>query len=202
MSFDMGPIPAASRSRKAIAAHLELYNRTQDVVRVHNPTDEDFIVHNDRRFSNEMYSIPNVNKDIGFGKGNNDVPRFIGMRFVDKLGMEMIAKLIKDDWDKKKGKFRLEEQGQMEERLALKSTDLKLWEDVTKKLWLGVVKRYQGEMIEDPEPIAPRKEYGSAAEEALDRLEMQDAEIGLPQGQPAALQEEDVTKQAFLESIT
>ena len=110
MSFTIDQIPPQSRNKASIAAHKELYDRTQDIIRVHNPTDKDFIVYNDRRFSNERYVIPNKDKDIGFGKGNNDVLRFIAQRFVDKLGMEMIAKIIKDDWDKKKGKFRLEEQ--------------------------------------------------------------------------------------------
>ena len=181
MAFDLEAIPAESRNRASIEAHVEIYNRTQDTIRVHNPTDTDFIVHNDRRFSNEVYSIPNKNKDIGFGKGNNDVPRFIARRFVDKLGMELINQKIKEDWDKKKKEFRLEERGVMEERLALRSNDPKLWDEVTKQLWVGVTKRYQSGVIEDIEPVAPKKTFTSQAEAALDRLEMADAEIGVPQ---------------------
>lgn len=199
MGFDINAIPGASRNRTSIAAHVEIYNRTQDVIRVHNPTSSDFIVYNDRRFANERYVIPNKDKDIGYGKGNNDVLRFIAQRFVDKLGMEMISKIIADDWDKKKLKFRIEERGQMEERLALKSSDPKLWEDITKKLWIGVVKRYQGDMIEEPEERKPRKEYSSSSEEALDRLGMVDMEIERPvQEQPT----EVTAKDKFAESIS
>lgn len=198
MAFDMNAIPANNRNKQSIAAHLEIYERTQDIIRVHNPTDKDFIVYNDRRFANERYVIPNSNKDIGFGKGNNDVLRFIAQRFVDKLGMEMISKIITDDWEKKKLKFRIEERGQMEERLALKSSDPKLWEDITKKLWIGVVKRYQGEMIEEPEAKAPRKEYSSSAEEALDRLGMVDMEIE----RPVEPKSEVTAKDKFAESIS
>lgn len=200
MSFDQNAIPPNARSKTQIAAHLELYNRTQDTVRVHNPSQEDFIVYNDRRFANERYVIPNATRDIGFGKGNNDVPRFIALRFVDKMGMEMITKMIKEDWDKKKGKYRLDEQGVMEERLALRSSDPKLWEKVTKELWVGVVKRYQNDIIEDLEPVAPRKEYGSDAEAALDRLDMFDSEIGVPDA-PDNMGDDDINKQRFLEQV-
>lgn len=198
--FDINAIPPNARSKQSIAAHLELYNRTQDIIRVHNPTENDFIVYNDRRFANERYVIPNKDKDIGYGKGNNDVPRFIAQRFVDKLGIEMISKIIAEDWDKKKLKFRIEERGQMEERLALRSSDPKLWEDVTKKLWIGVVKRYQGDMIEEPEAKAPRKQYSSPAEETLDRLGINDIEI---ERQPVQNTPSEVTaKDKFAESIT
>lgn len=201
MAFEINQIPPNARSKTSIAAHLELYSRTQDIIRVHNPTDKDFIVYNDRRFANERYVIPNKDKDIGYGKGNNDVLRFIALRFVDKLGMEMISKIIAEDWEKKKLKFRIEERGVMEERLALRSNDPKLWEEITKKLWIGVVKRYQGDMIEEPEAKAPRKEYSSAAEETLDRLEMVDTEIEKPQT-PAIVQSEvNTKKQNFIDQI-
>lgn len=198
--IDLNVIPASNRNKASIALHVEIYNRTMDTVRVHNPTDKDFMVYNDRRFSNEQYQVPNKNRNIGFGPGMNDVPRFIALRFVDKLGMEMISEIIKDDWDKKKGKFRLEEQGQMEERLALRSSDPKIWEDITKQLWIGVVKRYQGEVYEEPEAREPRKEYGSTAEETIARLEMNDTEIDArPQGEVPEVED---AKDSFARSIT
>lgn len=199
MAFDINVIPPDSRNKASVSAHLEMYARTQDIIRVHNPTDEDFIVYNDRKVSNERYVIPNSSKNIGYGEGNNDVPRYIALRFVDKLGMEIINKKIQEDWSKKKGKFRLEEQGQMEERLALKSSDPKLWDDVTKELWIGVVKRYQSDMLDVPEQREERKEYGSTAEETLDRLGLVDSEIGVDiQGETS---QEDV-KNKFLEQIS
>lgn len=199
MAFDINVIPPDSRNKASVSAHLEMYARTQDIIRVHNPTDEDFIVYNDRKVSNERYVIPNNSKNIGYGEGNNDVPRYIALRFVDKLGMEIINKKIQEDWSKKKGKFRLEEQGQMEERLALKSSDPKLWDEVTKELWIGVVKRYQSDMLDVPEQREERKEYGSTAEETLDRLGLVDSEIGVDiQGETS---QEDV-KNKFLEQIS
>lgn len=202
MSFTIDVIPPSTRTKASIAAHKELYDRTMDVVRVHNPTDEDFIVYNDRKFSNEMYVIPNKNRDIGYGKGNNDVVRYIAKRYVDKMGMEMINKIIKEDWDEKKLKFRIEERGQMEERLALKSSDPKLWDDVIKTLWIGVVKRYQSDFIEEPSKKEPRKEYASSSEEALDRLNMSEAEIGVPNGIPDPIQDEFASKQSdFINSV-
>jgi len=188
MPLELGAIPANARNPKQIQAHKELYDRTQDVVRVHNPTSEDFIVHNDRRFSNERYLIPASTRDIGFGKGNNDVPRFIALRYVDKMGIERINVLIKKDWDVKKMKFRLEERGQMEERLALRTNDPEMWKNVVKELWIGVVKMYQSEMIEEPVAPETRREFGSIAEETLNALGMVDTEIGVPDGTPPILE--------------
>lgn len=201
MSFTIDVIPPSARNAKSIAAHKELYDRTMDVIRVHNPTDNDFAVYNDRRFSNETYVIPNKNKDIGYGKGNNDVVRYIAQRYVDKMGMEMINDKIKKDWDKKKMAYRLEERGQMEERYALKSNDPKLWDEVIKELWIGVVKRYQSDVFEEPEPMTPRKEYGSSAEEALDRLRLVDSEIGVQTDLETSTSQLDKNKQDFIESI-
>lgn len=201
MTFDIGAIPPNNRSKQAIAAHLELYNRTQDVVRVHNPTDNDFIVYNDRRFANERYVIPSKDKDIGYGKGNNDVPQFIAVRYLDKMGMELISVMIKEDWDKKKGKFRLEEQGVMEERLALRSNDPKLWDKVTPLLWKGIIKRFQGDLIEEPEAKTPHREYGSMAEESLARLKMDDADMGVAHSEVDNEPDND-KKSTFAESIT
>lgn len=201
MSFTIDVIPPSARNAKSIAAHKELYDRTMDVIRVHNPTDNDFVVYNDRRFSNETYVIPNKNKDIGYGKGNNDVVRYIAQRYVDKMGMEMINDKIKKDWDKKKMAYRLEERGQMEERYALKSSDPKLWDEVIKELWIGVVKRYQSDVFEEPEPMTPRKEYGSSAEEALDRLRLVDSEIGVQTDLETSASQSDKNKQDFIESI-
>ena len=196
--FDLNSIPAQHRNKASIQAHLSIYERTQDIIRVHNPTENDFIVYNDKHFANEKYVIPAVTKNIGYGAGNNDVLRFIAQRFVDKLGMEIISKKIAEDWDKKKLKFRIEERGQMEERLALRSSDPKMWEDVTKQLWIGVVKRYQSEMIEEPEAKAPRKDYSSHAEETLDRLGMNDIEI---EREVPPTSNIDVKKESFAESI-
>lgn len=201
MSFTIDVIPPSARNAKSIAAHKELYDRTMDVIRVHNPTDNDFAVYNDRRFSNETYVIPNKNKDIGYGKGNNDVVRYIAQRYVDKMGMEMINDKIKKDWDKKKMAYRLEERGQMEERYALKSNDPKLWDEVIKELWIGVVKRYQSDVFEESEPMTPRKEYGSSAEEALDRLRLVDSEIGVQTDLETSTSQLDKNKQDFIESI-
>jgi len=188
MTFDLNAVPPNARSKAQIDAHREIYARTQDVCRVHNPTETDYVIHNDRRFANEKYLVPNINKDIGFGKGNNDVPRFIAKRYIENMGMEIINKKIKEDWDVKKLAFRLEERGQMEERLALRSNDPKLWNEITPKLFLGVVKRYQEEIMEEPEQKPQRKEYASPADEAMDRLGINDMEIGVSSSTPAEAQ--------------
>ena len=196
--FDVSAIPPDARNKRSIAAHLEMYNRTMDTVRVHNDTKEDFVINNDKRVSNEKYVVPSKDRDIGFGRGNNDVPRFIAMRYLDKMGNLLLADIIKKDWDVKKTKFRLEERGTMEERLALRSTDPKLWDEITKKLWIGVVSRYQEAVAEEPIEREPSRRYSTASEEALSRLDMVDSEVGVPTETPADID----AKTKFIESIT
>lgn len=177
--FDMNVIPPENRNKAQVAAHLEIWRRSQDICRVHNPTDEDFVVYNDRQVTNERWVIPAQTKDIGPGKGNKDVPRYIAERYLDKMGGKLIQEKSKAHWEIEKTKYRLEERGQMEERLAIRVTDKREWDIITPMLFLGVVKRYEDTQDYVPEPPSePKKPTFSSASSALDRLGLADAEVG------------------------
>lgn len=179
MPFNINPIPPGDRSKTHVAAHLELYKESLDTIRVHNPSDEDFTVYWDRMQSNEQYVIPNKNRDIGMGKGNADVPRYVANSYIDRMGSKMIQAISKEDWDKQKQNYRREEQGVYEERLAIRINDPKQWDKVLPQLWVGVVKRYQ---MNEPEP-APEQQKNvanvSRSQAALERLGINDMEIGI-----------------------
>ncbi len=177
--LDLNAIPPAARNKNQIALHLELYNRSMDTIRVHNPTNKDYYVYNNKMVAKETYIVPANTRDLGYGKGNNDVPRFIADRYLEHMGLDMIHKKIEADWDKKKMQFRLEERGDMEGKLALRSSDPKLWDEVTPILWKGVISRYQSEAYDEPQEKPERKEYSSPAEEALDRLGLKDTDMGV-----------------------
>jgi hypothetical protein len=180
MPLNLSGIP--NRSPESLAYHTELYKRSLDTWRVHNPTDKDYIVYNDRRVTNERWIVPAQTKDIGKGKGNQDVPMFIMRRYLNQMGNELIQEKIRQDWDTKKENYRLEERGMMEERFALRSNDPKLWDDVTPLLVKGIVSRYGGEDIfEEPESSKPENHGKSMAEQALDRLGLEDTELNTAQ---------------------
>ncbi len=184
MAFDVNVIPAEARTKEQIALHIERYKRTQDTIQVYNPTDEDYVVWNDRKVTNERWTIPNKGKDIGVGKGNNNVPRFVAERYLKKMGQRLIQEISKADWEEKKLAYPLEQRGMYEERLAIKVNDRKQWDKLTPILWKGVVERYQGDAWMDEEEKKDIKPGLTPSEAALERLELLDKELGV--GEPEA----------------
>lgn len=189
MPFNINVIPPDQRSPAHIAQHVEFYKRSMDTCRVHNPTDEDFVVYHDRNFSNEQWIVSSKNKDKGKGKGNADVPRYIAYRFLRQMGGKLIQEKSKREWDKIKGKYRREEWGMYEERLAIKTSDQSQWDEIIPKLFLGVVSRYQMNEPEEPERQEVKKTF-SKAEAALENLGITDMEIGLNSDQTQQAKED------------
>jgi len=199
MSFNITNIPPEGRTKSHIAAHMEMYTRTQDIIRVHNPSDEDFIINNDRMVTNESWVIPNKNKDLGKGKGNFDVPRYIAIMYLNRMGTQMISEVSAIKWEEIKKNYRADERGTMEERLAIRTNSIPEWKKITPILWKGVVSRYQSGNMEALPPEKDRKKSYSLGEETLDMLDLEDAEIGLQSQEVDQLEE---TKNKFIKDIT
>lgn len=194
MSFSMNQIPQDGRSKAAIAQHLQMYNESLTTCGVYNPGEKDYIVYDDRMVSNEKWIIPNMNRDIGHGKGIQHVPRFIANRFINHKGIELINVLIQKDWDKRKLEFPSGERGVANQNSALRTDDPNLWDQVTPILWRGVVERYGNNGIDEEMEVAePAHRSVSMAEDALDRLGLTDQEIGIHVNEQ---------KEQFIESIT
>ncbi len=188
MSFDLNAVPASERSKTHIAAHVEMYNKSMDTVRIHNPTNEDYTIFNDKKFSNERWVVPHQGKDVGFGYGNLDVPRYIADRFINKMGTEMIRKISREKWEKDKKKYRLEERGMMEQQLAIKINDKQQWDKIVPVMFVGVVKKHQEANYEEEiEQERPEPTF-SKAEASLQRLGLTDEQIDIAK--------QKVTKQA------
>ncbi len=177
----MNQIPVDGRSPAAIAFHIELFRRAQDTCEIYNPSEKDYVIHHDQMVTNNKWIVPNKEKDVGHGKGVQWVPRFAAILYIDKFGIEMINKMIKDDWDSRKEQYRYEERGAMEERLALRSNDQRMWDKVADILFRGVVQRSGGEDIEDELDVMPTTENssGSQATDTLNRLKIADREVGV-----------------------
>lgn len=199
----MNSIPMEGRTPDQIKAHLDLYNRSQDVCLIHNPNEEDYTFFYNRRFNPNPYIVPGVNKDIGFGKGNLEIRRYLANIYVEKKGEQMIMIISKKDWDEKKLNYRLEERGQMEERLALRVTNKELWKAIVPQLFLGVVRRTEEEA--GTGEVIPEKQVDqtlSNAEQIMEQLGLHNKELNLAhEAQQQELSDEDKKKQDLINSI-
>lgn len=68
------------------AWHNEQRRRSQDLIRVKNPTDKDYTL----IWENERFIIPNKDRDIGYGPGQRVMQRYLA----EKYTREMVDKLI------------------------------------------------------------------------------------------------------------
>ena len=170
-SFDMRVIPPANRSKGSIAQHMEMWRQSNDIWRVYNPTDKDYIVYFDRAVTNEKYVIPAKDKDVGHGKGMNDVPKYIMDLYLAHLGTDLLSQRSHDEWEKKKLEFREEDRMAMQEKYALKTNDQGAWDEMTKLLVKGVVHRFQSDRTdEDFMPTEAPQRASTPGEDAISRL--------------------------------
>lgn len=137
-----------SNTREAEEIKAQMYKESLDTIAVANITEEDFVIYNDKaRATRTKWLIPNKNKDLGKGKGVQHIPRGMAYRYVEKMMTKIISEISAKDWDKKKDKYRDEERSKYEEKLAIRTDNPKLREELAKKLWIGVVERYGGDEI-------------------------------------------------------
>lgn len=172
MPFDMSPIPITNRSPAAIAQHLEMYKKSQDLWEVYNPTDQDYTIWYDKKMpGKEHWVVPNKNKDIGYGKGLQHVPTYAMDLYREHMGIEILNKQIKEDWDKKKLEFRLEDRSKMEYSLALRTSDPTLWEPIVKLLIKRLVKKFNtDDDLQEIEDIPDARQARTPAEEIMNKL--------------------------------
>lgn len=199
----MNSIPQEGRTKEQIQAHMDLYNESQDIWLVHNPDEVDYEFFYNRRFEPKPYVVPNCNKDIGFGKGNLEIRFYLAKVYAEKKGEQMIMAISKKDWDEKKLNYRLEERGQMEERLALRTTNKELWKKITPQLVLSRVRRSteglgMGEIVTEK----PTDTSLSNVEQIIESLGLKDKDISLAhEAQQQELSDEDKRKQDLINSI-
>ena len=140
-------------SRSSDEVKAEMVKEALDTVEVINITDEDFIIHNDKmRPTRTKWIIPNKNKDLGKGKGKQHVPAFVGWRYMNLALNKVITQISQKDWDAKKDEYKDAERSKHEERLAIRTNNPKLTEEIAKTMWGGIVERYGGDEILEPAP--------------------------------------------------
>lgn len=140
--------------RNASPEQLEAQRRSQDRILVHNPTDQDYIEHWDRAFTNVAYVIPARTKDNGRGPGNAVLPRYIAENYVihmcDKIVSEKLYEAIqKRNQDlRSKGESALKkwDSGQGDDELGFARIFLAdkpaIMRDIIRQLWVRVDEEY------------------------------------------------------------
>ena len=192
--MDTNIIPSTGRSPAAMAYHIDLWKRSEDIWRVYNPTEQDYVIHFDRMRSNQRWVVPNKNKDIGHGKGIQEVPQYAMVLYREAMGTAIILEKSKKLWDKDKGNYRIEDRSKMEENSALRSNNPQEWDEIIPILIKGIVKRFGVDEFPEDEPLeSPQTGSMSMGEAAMARLKMTDMDAGL---------HNDEEKKIFIESIT
>lgn len=149
--------------------------RSLDLIRVHNPTVDDFVFWDDKfGSSSQRLIVPKAQRDIGKGRGNNDLPRYLAERYTKNMIEQIITKIADEQWNEKKKEYRtLDETIQHADKVVVRTNDQKLWEEWFPKIWLGVVQKYGGEEIPEPEdPTLPVT--GDRMKDTMDMLSLAD----------------------------
>ncbi len=151
--------------------------RSLDTICVHNPTSEDVIIWSDRYgVAPSKTLVPKAQKDIGFGKGNAHLPRYIAERYSKEMIEKLITKISDDKWNKDKEQYRTrDERIQHAEVEAIRTNDANLWKELSPKIWIGIVEKFGGTALPDPPEAAPVYS-GDSLQDALNELGLADKE--------------------------
>lgn len=132
------------------AWHNEQRRKSQDLIRVYNFLDEDYVLVWDEGGAQAKFVIPNVNKDMGWGKGMRVMQRYLARKYVN----EMVTKVINLRQDNKltELKKKLQKQGASnipfnanQELLStegVRTDDPKVRHELEDMLWLGIEEEF------------------------------------------------------------
>lgn len=156
----------------------ELARRAYDIIRVHNTTNKDYTVEWDKTGQGLRFVVPSSDRDLGFGKGNQDLPRYIATKYIE----EMANKVMTEEGQKyidstnalrvKRGQPKLTPQEQEVEETPYRTDNPEKRLEVLKTLWLGIVREYGREELPE-EAEAPRADRRPLDERLLSQIEDQ-----------------------------
>lgn len=143
------------------AWHREQRRRSQDLIRVANPTDKDFVL----IWEDQKFIIPNKDSDKGWGKGMRVMQRYLAQKYTK----EIVDKILMERGDKEleERKAQLQSRGDVDPvynaniqlQYSMRTDDAKLREPVEDIVWLGVEEEFgvDSEFVEikadAPEPM-------------------------------------------------
>ena len=131
-------MPEEKQSEKSRRILREMERKSQDVIKIFNPQEKDYILIYDAR----QWVIPNKDKDLGYDKGCLDVPRYIANHYFK----HMIDGLINEESTKVVAKAKKEYKGghwpEEELKVALRTSNPELRKKYLKILYKGVVREF------------------------------------------------------------
>lgn len=148
--------------------HKEMRRRSQDLIRVYNPTKDDYIL----VWDDQKFVVPARDKDKGWGKGMRVMQRYLAQKYtkeiVDKILMEEMDKRIAERKESLQTRGNEDPVYNANQQLQYTTrTDTKeVREPVEDKVWLGI----EEEFGVDQEFIEIKPETPMAQRDPFERL--------------------------------
>jgi len=138
----------------------ELERHSKDTVMVHNPMDKDYTCIWDKF----KHVVPNCNRDIGFGLGNNELPFHIARKYFNEMKDLLInldnSKIVEKriiEKEKSGANFETKWHEQTVWNNLPRTNDRKVVDSLFDTLWLGIVREYGLDIEENQMPMADFK---------------------------------------------
>lgn len=148
-----------SPSQKAAEWKRKKRMESLDTIAVKNNTAEDFVFYDDRLGdSPQRLLVPKAQKDIGHGKGINHLKRYLAIRYTKAMITQEINKTAEKQLKQLRKETRTlprTERLEREKNEVVRTNDKVIFEEMAKKIWLGLVEEYGGHDIEDVMEVQP-----------------------------------------------
>jgi hypothetical protein len=156
------------------AWHNEQRRKSQDLIRVFNPSELDYTLIWDEGGAQSKFVIPNFNKDMGWGNGMRVMQRYLARKYTN----EMVTKIINDRQDRALNdiKKKLAKQGasnipfnannELLSTQGIKTDDLTVRQQIEDQVWLGIEEEFG--MDRETVPVQPVR---TGMEDPFERLD-------------------------------
>ena len=150
------------------AWHNEQRRRSQDLIRVYNPTEQDYVL----MWENERFIVPSKDNDKGWGKGMRVMQRYLAQKYT----REIVDKMLIDGQDKALEERKVKLAGQGNEyptfnanmqMSGLRTDSPSLREPIEDQVWLGI----EEEFGVDREYVEIKEEKPQIMKDPFERLQ-------------------------------
>lgn len=145
------------------AWHTEQRRKSQDMIRVFNPTNEDYTLVWDEGGASARFVVPQQHKDIGWGPGMRVMQRYLARKFTKEIVDKMI--LTQQDNKLRQIKEKLEKQGsadieynanmQLMSTQGMRSDSPDVRQPLEDMVWLGIEEEFGVDV--ETTPITEKK---------------------------------------------
>lgn len=126
------------------AWHKEQRRRSQDLIRVANPTEKDYVL----VWEDQKFIIPSKDNDKGWGKGMRVMQRYLAQKYTKELTDKIIME--KGDKELEERKNKLRDRGDVDPtynaniqlQYAGRTVDSKTREPIEDTLWMGIEEEF------------------------------------------------------------